>query len=79
LTPVKIVTRVQWQKHKPAPGNPFRSFDHFLSEDILHPQLQRYTVSRRHSDSNPRVSPRGRNFLHPAADWDRSRRSRRRL
>ena len=36
----------------------------------IHPQLWGHTAFRRHSDSNPRIPPRGSNSLHPS---DRSR------
>ena len=48
-------------------------------EDILHPQFRGHTASQRHSDSNPRVSPRDSNSLRPATYWDRSRKSWRQL
>jgi len=67
------------QDHKLTLRNPFRSLRHSPSEVFTRLRLRSHTTSRRHSNSNPRVLPCGSNSLHPVADRDESRRSRKRV
>jgi len=70
LTSSRITTRVLQQDHKPTLWNPIRSFRHSPFEDFQRLWLQSHTVSRRHSDSNPRVPPHDSNSFHPKANHD---------